>query len=482
MKNIETDHKKIWMSLGLTVLLGNPAFAAERQELAIRVRDNSRIALYTSHTSGISDPASTARQNIVDAANCQPSKTSGYSDVGVTSVWLHTGMLDAMGRLVSSYGYSYGVTEIAGGDHSSTSRHYSGLAFDIYQINGVGVTSSNPYVSAFKQRCRDMGATEVLGPGDVGHDTHVHAGWPRGTTGSNPGSCLPPPLPPPPPPPWRVDTFVKGTDGQVWQKYSDGGAWSAWLPLGGATLTSDVGACSWGNNRIDLFYRGTDNACWHSFFDGSWHMNWDSLGGTLIGKPAAASWGVNRIDLFVRGTDDRLYSKTFNGAWQTGFGSPIAGTIASDPAAVSWGPDRIDVFAKDANNQIIHAWYDGVSWNGWETFTGGYSAGTPTATSRGSGRLDLFIRGTDNALYHKWYDAGVGWQPGGLAGAWENQGGSLFSDPGSCADSSSRVHAFVQGADNAMWHRWYDSGVWGGFESLGGTLTGAPAACSWTRP
>ncbi|MGI8964787.1 MAG: carbohydrate-binding protein, partial [Limisphaerales bacterium] len=38
------------------------------------------------------------------------------------------------------------------------------------------------------------------------------------------------------------------------------------------------------------------------------------------------------------------------------------------------------------------------------------------------------------------------------------------------------------GADNAMWHRWYDSGVWGGFESLGGTLTGAPAACSWTRP
>jgi hypothetical protein len=28
-------------------------------------------------------------------------------------------------------------------------------------------------------RCRALGATEVLGPGDQGHDDHIHAAWPR---------------------------------------------------------------------------------------------------------------------------------------------------------------------------------------------------------------------------------------------------------------------------------------------------------------
>src|SRR5262245_11002165 len=72
---------------------------AGRQETAIWIRDNPSIILQTYHPSGISDPASTARQNIVDTANCQPAKTSGYSDVGVTSVWLHTGTLNCMKAL-----------------------------------------------------------------------------------------------------------------------------------------------------------------------------------------------------------------------------------------------------------------------------------------------------------------------------------------------------------------------------------------------
>jgi hypothetical protein len=284
--------------------------------------------------------------------------------------------------------------------------------------------------------------------------------------------------------PLRIDTFVKGTDGGIWQKFYDGSTgWSAnWFNLGASgTLTSDIGACSWGANRIDMFYRRSDNACWHTFFDGTWRVNWDSLGGSLTGKPAAASWGSGHIDVFVKGTDNQLYRNAYSGTW-SGWACPITGTLASDPAAVSWGPNRIDVFARNANNQLIHAFYNTGSWSGWETFTGGYLQGAPAAASRGSGRLDVFIRGTDNQLYHKWYDAGIGWQPGGLAGAWELQGGPLTSDPAAVSDSPNRVHAFVRGGDNGMWHRWYDSGQWGGFEALGGGLTGAPAACSWTHP
>jgi zinc D-Ala-D-Ala carboxypeptidase len=158
---------------------GGTSSGGTRAELAAQIRNNSRITLLTTHPSGVSDSASTAYQNIVDTANGLPAKTSSYSDVGRTSVYLGTAMLDTMNKLATTYGYSYRVTEIAGGDHSSTSRHYVGVAFDVNMINGATFSSRTTTVSNFMQRCRDHGATEVLGPGDAGHTTHIHCAWPR---------------------------------------------------------------------------------------------------------------------------------------------------------------------------------------------------------------------------------------------------------------------------------------------------------------
>lgn len=50
---------------------------------------------------------------------------------------------------------------------------------DISILNGVLVNTTNPHVGAFKARGAALGATEVLGPGDPGHATHVHLAWPR---------------------------------------------------------------------------------------------------------------------------------------------------------------------------------------------------------------------------------------------------------------------------------------------------------------
>lgn len=158
---------------------GGTSGGGTRAELAGQIRNNSRITLLNSHPSGVYDPSSTAYQNIVDTANGLPAKTSSYSDVGRTSVYLSTAMLDTMNKLANTYSYSYRVTEIAGGDHSSTSRHYVGVAFDVNMINGATFSSRTATVSAFMQRCRDHGATEVLGPGDAGHTTHIHCAWPR---------------------------------------------------------------------------------------------------------------------------------------------------------------------------------------------------------------------------------------------------------------------------------------------------------------
>ncbi|HEX6290500.1 MAG TPA: peptidoglycan-binding protein [Herpetosiphonaceae bacterium] len=153
--------------------------ASGRAELAAQIRNNSRISLLTSHPSGVYDPESTAYQNIVDTSNGLAAKTSSYSDVGRTYVYLSTSMLSTMDKLANTYGYTYRVTEIAGGDHSSTSRHYVGVAFDVDMINGSKFSSRTTTVSNFMQRCRDNGATEVLGPGDAGHSTHIHCAWPR---------------------------------------------------------------------------------------------------------------------------------------------------------------------------------------------------------------------------------------------------------------------------------------------------------------
>jgi hypothetical protein len=86
-------------------------------------------------------------------------------------------MLDGMQTLGGEYDFS--VSEIAGGVHGPTSRHYVGVAFDVTKISGDDVSASNTTVPAFKARGTALGATEVLGPGDPGHDTHVPLAWPR---------------------------------------------------------------------------------------------------------------------------------------------------------------------------------------------------------------------------------------------------------------------------------------------------------------
>jgi hypothetical protein len=167
-----------YLILGLSLGASTSAqTAVDRQRLALSILNDSRITLDTFHSSGKSDPAATARRNIVDTANGGRAKTSHYSDAGSTSVWLDPLMLGCMKDMVVTYDYTFEVLEISGGDHSSRSYHYRGTAFDVYVINGIRVKKSNPYWPAFLQRARDRGAIETFGPGDAGHDTHIHMAW-----------------------------------------------------------------------------------------------------------------------------------------------------------------------------------------------------------------------------------------------------------------------------------------------------------------
>lgn len=159
-----------------TAVAGSPdLLAVSRAELAQAVLDDSGTALLESHVGGQDHAASTASQNIADTAAGGSATTSPWSDVGETSVNLSTNTLSGLGTLGGTY--EFRVTTVAGGDHSSTSHHYDGTAFDVDEINGNPVDASNPDWEAFLSKCEELGAVETLGPGDEGHGTHVHCAW-----------------------------------------------------------------------------------------------------------------------------------------------------------------------------------------------------------------------------------------------------------------------------------------------------------------
>ncbi|WP_351234041.1 peptidoglycan-binding protein [Streptomyces sp. NPDC002133] len=135
-----------------------------RAQLAASIDANAKISLLTYHVSGIVDNDSTAQANITDTKNGTTAETSNYSDVGEREVWLSTAMLNGMLKLATERGYTFLITEIAGGDHSTNSNHYRGIAFDADNMS----VSNGTFVSA----CRAYGATEAIDEGN-----HVHCAW-----------------------------------------------------------------------------------------------------------------------------------------------------------------------------------------------------------------------------------------------------------------------------------------------------------------
>lgn len=117
--------------------------------------------------------------NIKDAAAGRASKTSCYGNAPCTSVFLTGNLLNGMRNLTANRGYRYFVTAIAGADHSPTSLHFQGRAFDVDEVNGVRINGDSSTARAFMDACRALGAIEVLGPSNdpAGHFDHIHCAW-----------------------------------------------------------------------------------------------------------------------------------------------------------------------------------------------------------------------------------------------------------------------------------------------------------------
>ena len=151
----------------------------ERARLASELLSHPRVDALDFHVSGRRD-AATAQDNLEQASRGMMARRSHYGRAPGGWTHLDVRMLRALLTLANE-GYSFRITEIAGGSHSGRSRHYSGLAFDVDKVNGHRVRSRHPSYRRFIARCKQLGATQVFGPGTRGHSSHLHIAW--GTKG-----------------------------------------------------------------------------------------------------------------------------------------------------------------------------------------------------------------------------------------------------------------------------------------------------------
>ena len=150
-----------------------PASASAR--LARSILNTKGITYAKAHEGG-TDKASLPRPNLADVANGHLAKTSPWGHKKGARVALDTRMLNGLLKLNTQHHYKFEISELVGGEHSRTSKHYAGRAIDVTWINGRHVGKKADH-RGFMNACRKLGATLVLGPGDKDHGSHVHCQW-----------------------------------------------------------------------------------------------------------------------------------------------------------------------------------------------------------------------------------------------------------------------------------------------------------------
>ena len=159
---------------------GRGARDVSRSLLAKRLLQLDGVHLYDLLPSGRMEAKPADSLSNIEDAVFGTSRTSCYENANCTDVYISETVLQAMIMINQRHGLKYNVTTITGGSHSRSSRHYSGVAFDVNHINGRKIsTSTRTLNNQFTSLCRSFGATEVLAPPAAGHSGHIHCAWPR---------------------------------------------------------------------------------------------------------------------------------------------------------------------------------------------------------------------------------------------------------------------------------------------------------------
>jgi hypothetical protein len=133
--------------------------------LAEKIIKEKKITFSSIHPYLSTNDKANADDNIKDAAKGNKVYTSEYGDARGKQVSLSVGVLYVLHEL--SKKYTFNVSEVTGGDHSSKSKHYDGMAMDINIINDKHVDYINyneDFYTNFIKEVRKMGAVNVFHP------------------------------------------------------------------------------------------------------------------------------------------------------------------------------------------------------------------------------------------------------------------------------------------------------------------------------
>jgi hypothetical protein len=255
----------------------------------------------------------------------------------------------------------------------------------------------------------------------------------------------------------RDDVFVRGDDGQLWQKVHTVTGTSPWSPLGGY-LTSDPDASSRAGGRLDVFARGSDGALWHRAFTGIVWTPWESLGGRLSSAPTAVSWSASRIDVFACGVDGAVWSRAFTGTSWTPWYS-LGGIALGAPSVSSDGNGHLDVIVRGADGGVYDRAFRDGSWSAWTGIAQGATNAGPGSVSWGPDRTDVFVRASDGSLWANSATASgwVGWYP---------LGGVITSDPDVSAPGVNQLVVTARGQDARYWQRRWTGTAWTAWQPI----------------
>jgi hypothetical protein len=283
----------------------------------------------------------------------------------------------------------------------------------------------------------------------------------------------------------RINLFVRGRDRKLWERYWDGAAWT-WVDTGREVAGRAV-ALVRGNTaseaaediRINLFVQGLDGTLWERYWDGA-AWTWSDTGKLVDGDPLVLVRGnvksvdadTLRINLFVRARDGRLWERYWDGAawtWSdTGKlvdGDPVA-IVRGDVEDVAADDLRINLFVKGADAKLWERYWDGFSWT-WAD-TGRTVGDDPVVIGRGALgspaganiRINLFVQGLDGKLWERYWD--------GSTWTWVDTGKGVVGRPAmvvrgntaSVRGEDLRINLFAQGSDGRLWERYWNGVTW----------------------
>ena len=270
----------------------------------------------------------------------------------------------------------------------------------------------------------------------------------------------------------RLHAFMIGLDDQIWHNEQTGtsltSAWTGWNYLSApGDRAKSLLVVKNGDGRLHAFMIGMDAQIWHNDQTGTgvssaWSgWNYLSQAGDKATSLVVVPNGDGRLHAFRIGLDGQIWHNdqtgtSFGDAWSGWNYLSRPGNKAKSLVVVPNGDGRLHAFMIGLDDQIWHNDQTGTgygdAWSDWNYLSqAGNKAKSLVVVPNGDGRLHAFMIGLDDQIWHNdqtgtsYGDAWSGWNYLSQAG---DRARSLLV----AADADGRLHAFMIGLHYQVWH------------------------------